>query len=117
MYSLPLVAVVWAVVGITAGWIAASHKDYRDPAAVSPLMVITEVHAARQLPVDAFADRVVAHAKVAVGNTVSVRAVAPYAGVGGSVVIRTRIRRHAVTGPAFYNTPAVPTRILEASYA
>jgi hypothetical protein len=93
VYSLPFVAAIWAAVGITIGWIWATHRDYR--VAAGPAWFLS--HAEK--PVE---DHWVGTAKVPVWNTVSERAVAPYAGVVGSTVIRTRIKRHAVTGPSCY---------------
>lgn len=104
VYSLPLLCVTWAAVGLTIGWSIASHKDYR-PNAV-PRWVVTTPQAQAQLPVAAFSEHVVATAKVSVWNTVSLAAAAPFDGLGGSTIVRTRIRRHAETGMNFYNTTA-----------
>lgn len=100
MYSLPLLCVTWAAIGITVGWSIASHKDYR-PDAV-PGWIVTNPQAQAQLPVAAFSGHVVAMAKVQVWNTVSLAVAAPYDGFGGSVIVRTRIRRHADTGVDCY---------------
>ena len=100
MYSLPFVAGLWALVGIVAGWVYASRADYRDPAVVT--WGVTMPANRPQMSVAACTDRWVGTAKVPVWNTVSRTAVTPYAGVASSTIIRTRIKRHAVTGPTCY---------------
>jgi hypothetical protein len=101
VYSLPVMCALWATVGVTIGWTIASHKDYR-PDAGPAWIVIKPTEARSQLPVAAFSTHVVARAKVPVWNTVSVAAAAPFDGLGGSTIVRTRIRRHAQTGVDCY---------------
>jgi hypothetical protein len=91
---------LWAIVGITAGWMWASRTNYRDPVAVTWTAVVNLPRAER--PIAALEGPVVGVAKVPVWNTVSEAAAAPYVGVASSVVIRTRLKRHAVTGPDCY---------------